>query len=67
MPKKNKYTATCYVIFTDNGTTVPFNELTAEEIKAICRSWSERLSRSMSDYCQSHPGAFATIPGKLIK
>lgn len=62
--KSTTYTVTCHVIYED-GTTAPFESLSPQEHEALLKRMSERLSRTMSEYCQTHPGTFATIPGKM--
>ena len=64
MARKTEYTVTCHVIYED-GRTAPLESLSPEELEALKKRMSERLSRSMSEYCQTHPGVFSTIPGKM--
>ena len=64
--KPVQYTVTSYVMFED-GRTLPFNNLKDNEKKEIFEVWKKRLSKSVSDYCQTHPGTFSTLPGKNIE
>ena len=65
--KPTKYKTSCFVINLDTGKTTPLEELSEKEKEDMRATWSERLSRSMSEYCQTHTGVFATIPGTIIK
>ncbi len=51
---KNEYTVKVFVEKLD-GTTVAFEDLTAEEIQNLKANICERLSSSMSRYYTAHP------------
>ena len=55
----NKLTVRSFVIMDDE--TVPWEQLTDEQIEGIKNHWSERLSRTASDYYTRHPKEYAAL------
>lgn len=62
MAKKINYTAECFLIYSDTGKVVAFDDLDPEELKRVRSIIAERFGKAVSDYCQLHPGTFSTIP-----
>ena len=53
--RKRELSFVCYMILED-GSTVPFEELSEEQRRRFRENARERLSARMSDYYTQHPG-----------
>lgn len=58
--KKAELSFVCYMILED-GSTVPFEDLTEEQRQRFRESAKERLSARMSDYYTQHPTEFEAL------
>lgn len=59
-PRKDDLSFVCYMILED-GSTVPWEELTPEQVGRFRERAAERLSAGMSDYYTQHPDEFARL------
>lgn len=59
-PRKDDLSFVCYMILED-GSTVPFEDLTAEQRARFRENAAARLSQRMSDYYTQHPDEYARL------
>lgn len=57
---KNNYTVRCFFDYPD-GRSVPFEELSEDEVRRIKEKMSENLSRNLSRYYQTRPEEFERL------
>ena len=59
-PRKSELTFAVYMILED-GSTVPWEELTEEQIRRFRENAARRLSETMSDYYTQHPDEYRAL------
>lgn len=59
-PKKKELSFVCYMILED-GSTVPFEDLSEEQLQRFRKNAAQRLTERMSDYYTQHPEEFAML------
>ncbi len=68
-PKKEPMGFVCYLL-SEDGTAIPFEELTPEQKAAWQQAAAARLSETMSDYYTQHPEEYWALikadPGRTI-
>lgn len=57
---RNDITGRCFIEI-DGAAPVPFDSLSSEEKERVFAIWSERLSKTMSDYYSNHPEEYSRI------
>ncbi len=58
---KKELTFSCKVIFKDENRVVDWEDLTEEEKENCRKTWSERLSQTVSDYYSNHLDQFERL------
>ena len=59
-PRKDDLSFVCYMILED-GSTVPFEDLTQEQLQRFRENATRRLTERMSDYYTQHPDEYAKL------
>lgn len=59
-PRKDDLSFVCYMILED-GSTVPFEDLTQEQLQRFRENATRRLTERMSDYYTQHPDEYAHL------
>lgn len=59
-PRTDDLSFVCYMILED-GSTVPFEDLTQEQLQRFRKNATRRLTERMSDYYTQHPDEYAQL------